>query len=115
MLDRKCEYPLAATDEPPEPPMDIEFTWNREKADSNRRKHKVSFEEATTVFGDPVARIHDDPGHSEDELREIITGHTVSGQLVLVSFTERDGAVRIISARGATSQERKNHEESRRY
>ncbi len=56
--------------------MSIRFIWDAEKAKENRRKHGVFFEEAATVFSDPFARIHDDPGHSEAEHREIIVGHT---------------------------------------
>lgn len=72
----------------------------------------MAFEEALTVFGDPLARIHDDPHHSEREGREIIVGHSTQGRLLLVSFTERSGAVRLISARRATRHERKDHEEA---
>jgi hypothetical protein len=63
--------------------MEIRFTWNAEKARSNRRKHGVSFEEALTVFAHPLARIHDDPQHSEGERREIIVGHSSRGRLIL--------------------------------
>ena len=61
--------------------MSTRFTWDAAKAESNRRKHGVSFEEAFTVFGDPLARIHDDPYHSERERREIIVGHSTRGDL----------------------------------
>lgn len=91
--------------------MTIRFTWHRNKAEANRRKHRVSFEEALSVFGDPLARIHDDPEHSEGEQREIIVGRSARGRLLLVSFTERDGAVRLISARRATRHEREDYEE----
>ena len=66
--------------------MGIRFTWNAAKAAANRRKHGIAFEEALTVFGDPLARIHDDPEHSEGELREIIIGRSTKGRLILVSF-----------------------------
>jgi uncharacterized DUF497 family protein len=73
----------------------------------------VSFEEAATVFtADPLARIHDDPDHSVGEVREIIVGVSAAGRLLLVSFTERGDAVRIINARVADSRERKRHEEN---
>jgi uncharacterized DUF497 family protein len=93
--------------------MTYRFTWDREKADSNRRKHTVSFEEALTVFGDPLARIHDDPLHSGRELREIIVGNSAKDRLLLVSFTERHGAIRLISARRATRHEREDYEKGR--
>jgi uncharacterized DUF497 family protein len=64
----------------------IRFTWNAAKAAANRRKHGIAFEEALTVFGDPLARIHDDPEHSEGERREIIIGRSTKGRLILVSF-----------------------------
>jgi len=78
-------------------------------------KHGVSFDEASTVFADPLAVIFVDDEHSKDELREIIVGHSGLGRLLLVSFKERDRIiVRIISARKATRRERKNHEEATR-
>ena len=92
--------------------MSIGFTWDRRKAESNRRKHRITFEEAATAFGDPVARIQDNPAHSQGEIREVIVGTTASGKLVLVSFTERDGMIRIISARRATAHERRDYEET---
>jgi uncharacterized DUF497 family protein len=91
----------------------MQFSWDPAKARSNVRKHDVSFEEAATVFTtDPLARIHDDPDHSVSELREIIVGFSAAGRLLLISFTERDGGVRIIHARVADSRERKRHEEN---
>lgn len=95
--------------------MTIRFTWNPAKAESNERKHKVSFQEAVSVFRDPLARIHDDPRHSEQEQREIIIGHSAKGRLILVSFTERRGAIRIISARGATRNEREDYEKGTQF
>jgi len=92
--------------------MELRFVWDPKKAVANLRKHRVSFEEAVTVFIDPLARIHDDPVHSQDEHREIIVGHSNRKRLLLVSFTERDQGVRLISARTATRRERKENEES---
>jgi uncharacterized DUF497 family protein len=89
----------------------IRFTWNAAKAAANRRKHGMAFEEALTVFGDPLARIHDDPEHSEGERREIIIGRSTKGRLILVSFIERHGSIRVISARQASRLERKDYEE----
>ena len=90
--------------------MGIRFIWDAQKADANRRKHRVSFEEALTVFSDPDARIHDDPAHSANETREIIVGHSARNRLLLVAFTERQGAVRIISARRTTRHESNEYE-----
>lgn len=95
--------------------MPLGFEWDSEKASSNLTKHGVTFDEASTVFADPLAVIFDDDEHSQDELREIIVGQSVLGRLLLVSFTERDKmVVRIISARKATRRERKKHEEATR-
>ena len=94
--------------------MAIEFTWDPRKAKTNTRKHRVAFQEAVTVFIDPLARIHDDPAHSLSERREIIVGHSTQGRLLVVSFTERGKMVRIISARQATRHERKDNETRKR-
>jgi hypothetical protein len=92
--------------------MSVEFEWDEDKAASNKKKHQVSFEEAATVFADPLAAIFDDEIHSADEQREIIVGHSEKNRLLVVSFTERAGAIRIISARQATKRERKDYEEN---
>jgi len=73
----------------------------------------VSFEEAIDIFRDPLARIHRDPGSSIGEVREIIVGTSLSGRLLLVSFTERGERIRIISARPATKHEKRDYEEGR--
>ena len=65
------------------------FEWDPAKAAANLLQHGVSFEEAATVFQDPLAKIHDDPDHSAAERRDIIVGHSVQGQLLVVSFTDR--------------------------
>jgi uncharacterized DUF497 family protein len=88
------------------------FEWDPRKDAANRRKHRVSFSDAMLVFSDPLARIFSDPDHSDDEHREIIVGYSAARRLLYVSFTERAGRLRIISARSATNTERKNHEES---
>ena len=88
------------------------FEWDSRKATANQRRHGVSFKEATTAFRDPMARIHEDPEHSFDERREILVGYSTVGRLLLVAFLERDGKIRLISARRATRDERKNHEEN---
>jgi uncharacterized DUF497 family protein len=83
-----------------------------EKNKANLAKHGVSFEEALTVFNDPLARIFDDEAHSIVEKREIIIGHSVQHHLVLVSFAEVNDSVRLFSARKATRWERKDYEEN---
>ena len=91
----------------------MEFEWDRLKAAGNVNKHKVSFDEASTVFDDSLARIFDDPEHSADERREIIVGHSILGRILLVYFTEREeDVVRIISARLASRRERQDYEEN---
>ena len=82
--------------------MSLRFEWDPKKAEANLAKHDVSFEEAMTVFADPLARIFPDEEHSVDELREIIIGHSTRHQLLLVNFTAIDHQVRIFSARKAT-------------
>ena len=90
----------------------MQFEWDEDKAASNRKKHRVSFEEASTVFADPLAAIFEDEVHSEEEQREIIVGHSAENQLLLVCFTERAAAIRIISVRRATKKERRDYEEN---
>ena len=94
--------------------MAIEFVWDPKKAASNQVKHGVTFREAVTVFIDPLAQIHDDPAHSSSERREIIVGHSLQNRLLVVFFTERSVAVRIIIARQATRHERKDYEKRHR-
>jgi len=92
----------------------VQFTWNPTKARDNARKHRVTFDEAATVFLDDEASIFDDPDHSEGEHREIIIGYSWSGRLLLVSFTEtEDDVVRIISARSSDDRERQRYETRR--
>ena len=88
----------------------MQFEWDREKAKKNYRKHKVSFDEAMTVFYDPLSATFDDPDHSVGEQRLITVGYSPRGRLLVVSHTERIKGIRIISARLATTQERKRHE-----
>lgn len=95
--------------------MELKFEWDEEKAKINFQKHCISFEEAQTVFNDPLAYIFDDQWHSTDEQREIIIGHDDRGRLVLVCFTERNKAIRIISARLATKKERRDYEQHIRF
>jgi hypothetical protein len=94
--------------------MGLVFEWDSDKAAINRKKHRVTFEEAATVFADSLAVIFDDETHSVDECREIIVGCSARNRLLLVCFTERGEAIRIISARLATRRERKDYEENPR-
>lgn len=86
------------------------FEWDEERADANLKKHKVSFKVATTAFSDPFFIAFADPDHSIDENRFILMGESVEGKLLVVSYTERKNATRIISARPATAKERKFYE-----
>lgn len=87
------------------------YEWNPEKAQRNLRKHGVAFEEAATVFLDPLAMTYPDPDHSDEEDREITIGYSTRQRLVFVSHVRRGNRMRIISARKATRRERKQHEE----
>jgi uncharacterized DUF497 family protein len=84
--------------------------WDANKADSNRRKHGVTFDEATTVFGDPLAGTFEDADHSLGERRLITVGRSSTGRLLVVSHTEICGEIRIISARPATAHEVRSYE-----
>lgn len=90
---------------------ELTFEWDPRKAASNRAKHGVSFEEASSVFGDPLGRIVDDPRHSRGENRHVLLGTSDRLRLLTVMFTERAEVIRVISARKATRQERKNYED----
>src|SRR5258707_10538610 len=92
--------------------MTPEFEWDADKAKANQKKHGVAFEEALTVFADPLASIFDDSDHSVDERRELIVGHSVGQSLLIVSFAERGRRTRIMSARDATARERRDYEQS---
>jgi len=93
--------------------MALVFEWDAGKAKANHRKHRVSFDEACSVFPDSFARIFPDEDHSDGEQREIIIGHSILDRLLVVSFAEREhNRVRIISARKATKRERKDYEEN---
>ena len=89
----------------------LKIEWDPRKAAANRANHKVSFEEAVTVFGDPLGRITDDPRHSETEERYVLLGQSDQRRLIAVMFTERGQGVRLISARKATRRERREYEE----
>jgi uncharacterized DUF497 family protein len=93
-------------------PGDLRFEWDPRKARDNVAKHGVAFEEAVTVFGDPLGRITDDPRHSAGEERFVLLGQSARRRLLVIMFTERGDAIRLISARKATRRERRIHEES---
>ena len=90
----------------------MSFFWDTLKARANYQKHGVSFEEAQSVFRDPLAVNFDDLLHSEHERREIIIGYSEQSRLLYVCFTERTRDVRLISAREATRRERKKYEDN---
>ena len=90
----------------------LKFEWDRKKASANAFKHRVSFDEALTVFADPLARMFDDEDHAKDEQREIIIGHSARQRLLVVCFSPRADALRIFSARRATRLERRDYEDN---
>jgi uncharacterized DUF497 family protein len=91
--------------------MGLLFEWDEEKSRNNLRKHGVSFEEASTIFGDPLSVTIDDPQHSAREQRWVTLGHSAKHRLLAVVHTDRVGRIRIISARMATRSEREAYEE----
>lgn len=91
--------------------MNLGFEWDARKALTNQVKHGVSFEEAMSVFADPLARIFDDPNHSVAESREIIVGLSQRQRLLVVCFTECSDTTRIFSVRKTTKWERQDYEE----
>jgi len=94
--------------------MTPEFEWDADKAKQNVKKHRIAFEEALTVFADPLASIFDDPDHSDRERRELIIGQSARQRLLVVSFTEPDRRTRIIGARKATPIERQDYEKNKK-
>jgi len=89
----------------------MEFEWYPKKAETNKRKHGVTFQEGTTVFGDPLAITYADPDHSEDEERHITFGLSTQKRLLVVSHAHRGSRTRIISTRPMTRKERKIYEQ----
>jgi len=85
--------------------------WDAGKARVNLQKHGVGFEEAATVFGDPLSSTISDPLHSAGEHRFIMVGFSKQGRVIVVAHAERGGRIRIISARVASRRERKQYEE----
>ena len=91
--------------------MALQFEWDPRKAATNLSKHGVSFEEAATVFGDPLGRFVADPRHSSEEERLVLLGSSREERLLAVMFVDRRETIRIISARRATRRERRDYEE----
>lgn len=89
----------------------MHFEWDPEKDQQNQARHGVSFDEASSVFGDPFATTIDDPDHSSEEHRFLTTGHSDRQRLIIVAHTDRDDGVRLISARAVTAAERHVYEE----
>ncbi len=88
------------------------FEWDGKKATANTRKHGVSFDEACTVFGDPLAILIPDPDHSRGEQRYLLLGMSNRQRLLVVAHAERPPRTRLISARRATAKERRTYEEA---
>ena len=89
----------------------MEFEWDEAKAKVNEQKHGIDFTDAMTVFADPLSLTGNDPDHSADEDRYITMGTSLEGRLLVVSHTDREDRVRIISAREASRRERRDYED----
>ncbi|MFM7355076.1 MAG: BrnT family toxin [Microcystis aeruginosa] len=89
----------------------MQFDWDKNKTERNLSKHEVSFEEAKTVFDDPLYVDFYDPEHSEDEDRYLLVGQSNRGRLLIISYTERGNLIRLISAREVTKTERETYEQ----
>ena len=86
--------------------------WDENKNRLNQKRHHITFEEAATIFADPLEVMIDDPEHSYDERRFISIGESFSGRLLVVSYTERGDTIRITSARKPTTRELRAYEQS---
>jgi len=91
--------------------VELRFEWDDAKSQTNQGKHGISFAEAATVFGDPLSVLIPDPLHSDNEARFTLLGQSQRQRLLVVVHTERNGSIRLISARLATARERRNYEE----
>lgn len=89
----------------------MKLEWDTKKAAANEKKHRVSFQEASSIFGDPLALTFDDPDHSVNEVRYLTFGNSSRHRLLVVIHTQRGKMTRIISARIATRQEKRIYEE----
>lgn len=92
--------------------MALVFEWDDKKAETNLRKHNISFEEASTVFGDDLSITIEDPLHSQNENRYILIGQSIHSRTLVVIHLEKTDSIRIISARRATKKEKRFYEES---
>lgn len=90
----------------------MQFEWNPAKDRANRRKHRIGFAEASTVFGDPLSITIPDPDHAEEEDRFVIIGASSMRRLLVVVHTVREERTRLITARVATKHERRKYEET---
>jgi uncharacterized DUF497 family protein len=88
----------------------MKFEWDPSKAEKNQRRHDVSFDEAASVFAEPLSSTLPDPEHSSDEERWLMLGTSRAGRLLLVWYTEREDTIRIIGAREPTPRERRSYE-----
>ena len=89
----------------------MKFEWDKNKADKNLGKHRISFDEAKTIFDDPLYVDFYDVDHSAEEERYLIVGRSNRERLLIVSYPEREDSIRIISAREVTKSEREAYEE----
>ncbi len=87
----------------------LKFVWEEKKADVNASKHGVTFEEAATVFADPLSMTIEDRDHSTDEVRLVTLGLSISGKMLVVVHVDRGDDLRIISARQATAREKRSY------
>lgn len=94
-----------------ENPDEVRIVWDENKNRINRRKHRISFEEAATVFYDPLSLTVPDPAHSANERRFYIIGESIKGRLMVVSFADNETEIRIISARKPEASEREDYEQ----
>jgi uncharacterized protein len=92
--------------------MQLRFEWDKRKAETNQRKHGISFDEAQSVFSDDLSIIVSDPDHSNEEDRAIIIGRSRKGHTLVVCYVERNDAIRLISARRATRSEMEKYEQT---
>lgn len=91
----------------------MQFEWDPEKAAANAKRRRVSFNESATVLEDPPSTTYPDEGHSEEEARFVTIGASRCGRVLVVAHTERNDAIRIISARRATRREREFYEQGK--
>ena len=91
--------------------MALQFEWDTKKARANKRKHGITFEEASTIFDDLLSITIHDPAHSVGEDRFITVGTSVTDRLIVVVHTERGDTIRIINARNATRNEKRQYEQ----